>query len=346
MARALVVTSSPLFVEGGHLVIARALVQAFRDAGHEADLLITPQNRFGRQGSAYLATWLTDVSHDQAGQPVDAVVSMRYPSYAVRHPRHACWLNHTMREYYDLWPRFSAGLSRKARLKESVRRSAMHAADRYLLRRNVTRMFAQSQTIRRRLADELDVLSEVLYPPAPQRPYRCESFDPYVFAVSRLTPLKRLDLLLDALALPDANGARCVIAGEGEEQEFLLDKIRTLSLESRVTLIGRIDDATLVEHLARCRAVCFIPKAEDYGLVTAEGFASGKPVITCTDSGGPAELVRHEVNGLVTEPTAASVAGAIGRLMDDRALAERLGAAAALTSLQLSWTNTVNCLLG
>src|SRR5262245_66080050 len=103
MARALVVTSSPLFVEGGHLVIARALVQAFRDAGHESDLWITPQNRFGRQGSAYVATWLTDLARDQSGKPVDVVVSMRYPSYAVRHPKHVCWLNHTMREYYDLW---------------------------------------------------------------------------------------------------------------------------------------------------------------------------------------------------------------------------------------------------
>src|SRR5262249_35831695 len=160
---------------------ARALVLAFRDAGHEAELLVTPQNRFGRQGSAYLATWLTDVSRDQAGRPVDTVVSMRYPSYAVRHPRHVCWLNHTMREYYDLWPASSAGLSRKARLKEPLRRAGIHAADRYLLGRNVTRMFAQSQTIRRRLADELDILSEVLYPPAPQRAYRCESFEPYVF---------------------------------------------------------------------------------------------------------------------------------------------------------------------
>ena len=45
-----VVTSSPPFVEGGHLVIARSLVTALRDTGHEADLIVTPQNRFGRQG--------------------------------------------------------------------------------------------------------------------------------------------------------------------------------------------------------------------------------------------------------------------------------------------------------
>jgi hypothetical protein len=43
--RLLVVTSSPPFVEGGHLVIARELVQACRQAGHTADLVVTPQNR-------------------------------------------------------------------------------------------------------------------------------------------------------------------------------------------------------------------------------------------------------------------------------------------------------------
>ena len=48
-------------VEGGHMVIARSLAQALRDAGHTADIVVTPQNRFGRQASAYLATWLTDV---------------------------------------------------------------------------------------------------------------------------------------------------------------------------------------------------------------------------------------------------------------------------------------------
>src|SRR4051812_40966415 len=145
MSRIAVVTSSPPMIEGGHMVIARSLVQALRDAGHAADIIVTPQNRFGRQASAYLATWLTDVGSTD-GRPIDQVISLRYPSYAVRHPKHVCWLNHTMREYYDLWDRFSGGLSARGRVKERVRRSAIHAADRYLLTRNVTRLFVQSET--------------------------------------------------------------------------------------------------------------------------------------------------------------------------------------------------------
>lgn len=149
--RIAVVTSSPPMADGGHLVIARSLVQALRAAGHQADIVITPQNRFGRQGAAYLATWLTDLGTGARGS-IDQVISLRYPSYAVRHDRHVCWLNHTMREYYDLWDRFSSGLSPQGRAKERVRKALVHAADRYLLTRNVDRVFTISQTVKARLA--------------------------------------------------------------------------------------------------------------------------------------------------------------------------------------------------
>ena len=113
-------------VEGGHMVIARALVQALREAGHDADIIVTPQNRFGRQASAYLATWFTDVGMTD-GRRIDRVISLRYPSYAVRHESHVCWLNHTMREYYDLWDRFTASLGRKGRVKVLGRGDATKA---------------------------------------------------------------------------------------------------------------------------------------------------------------------------------------------------------------------------
>lgn len=340
MSRIAVVTSSPPMVEGGHLVIARSLVQALRDAGHAADIIVTPQNRFGRQASAYLATWLTDVGSAD-GHPIDQVISLRYPSYAVRHPKHVCWLNHTMREYYDLWERFTSGLGTAGRAKERMRRALVHAADRYLLNRNVSRLFVQSRTIQQRLAIWPELRSEVLYPPPPQRPYRCDEYGNYVFMVSRLTPLKRADLLLQALAQPDGSGIRAVIAGDGEERDRLGGLVASLGLSGRVTLAGRLDDAQLLDHLARCRAVCFPPLEEDYGFVTAEAFASRKAVITCRDSGGPAELVQDGVNGFVSEPTPPALSAALRRIMDDGGLAERMGAAAAAAGGKLNWAGVV-----
>jgi glycosyltransferase involved in cell wall biosynthesis len=184
-----------------------------------------------------------------------------------------------------------------------------------------------------------------MHPPPPQRAYRCEQYGDYIFAVSRLAPLKRFSLLIEALAHPDAQGIRCVIAGEGEERPVLEHAIATRGLGSRVTLIGRIADSQLVEHLARCRTVCFPPYDEDYGFVTAEAFASSKPVITCVDSGGPAELVRDGVNGWVVAPRPDAMAGALRDAMHNLPLVERFGRAGLEQASHMTWERAVRRLL-
>ena len=345
MRRIAVVTSTPLFVDGGHLVMARALVQAFRESGHEAELVLTPQNRFGQQGAAYLAAWLTDVGMGHNNRPVDQVISLRYPSYAVRHPNHVVWLNHTMREYYDQWDAFSRPLSWKGHIKEGARRRLIHAADRWLLTNNVRKVFTISRTVTARLQRWGGIPSEALHPPPPQRAYRCEQYGDYIFAVSRLAPLKRLSLLIDALATPAANGIRCVIAGEGEEHSMLEQAIASRGLASRVELIGRVDEAQLLDHLARCRAVCFPPFDEDYGFVTVEAFASRKPVITCLDSGGPAELVVDNVNGRVCAPRPDALALALQEMMESPSTAERMGANGLEQVSDMTWPKAVGRLV-
>ena len=322
------------------MVIARELQRALTDAGHDAHIMITPDHGFGRQSSAYVQTWKTDATQVD-GRPVDRVISLRYPSYAVRHPHHVCWLNHTMREYYDLWPQFSASLSPQGRLKERVRRTLIHAADRYLLTRNVTRLFVQSRTIQQRLAMWPSLRSSVLYPPAPHRPYRSEAYGPEFFFISRLNRLKRAELLIRALHNPEAAGISVVIAGEGEERPALERVTGELGLEGRVTFAGRLSDAQMLDRLARCRAVVFPPLQEDYGFVTVEAFASRRAVITCRDSGGPAELVVDGVSGFICDPTPESMARALRRLADDPALAERMGTAAFEAGARLNWGETV-----
>ena len=345
MATILVVTSSPPLVDGGHLTIARSLERALADAGHRAGLVTTPSNRFGRQASAYLANWLTDVGVTGAGEPVDQVISLRYPSFAVRHDRHVSWLNHTMREYYDLWDDFAAGLSPQGRIKESVRRQAIHWTDTYLLNACVTKVCAQSRTIQERLARWNDVRADVVLPPPPPRAYRCDGYGDFLFAPSRLTPLKRMDLVLQALAHPAARGVRCLIGGDGEERPRLSALARDLGLEGRVTFAGWLSDEALVDHYARCRAVVFVPRQEDYGFVTAEAFASGKPVITCHDSGGPLDLVRDRENGWVVAPTPAAIAAACAEAFEHAHMAERYGAAGERDVAALTWPGVVKQLV-
>jgi glycosyltransferase involved in cell wall biosynthesis len=344
MARIAVVTSAPPLMEGGHLAIARALRAALEDAGHEAGIVTTPSNRFGRQIAEYVATWLTDV-RTSGGKPIDQVITLRYPAYAVRHPVHVCWLNHTMREYYDLWDDFVSRLSPQGRVKEAVRKRLIRAADTYFLKHHVTTLFAQSRTIRDRLVRWNGVASRVLYPPPPPRPYRCDGYGNFLFFTSRLTPLKRADLVLRALAEPPAQHVSCVIAGEGDERASLQTLARELGVDDRVTFTGYLSDEALVDHLARCRAVVFVPRNEDYGFVTVEAFAARKAVITVTDSGGPAELVRHGENGLVAAPDPAALARACAEISESAGLAERLGTRAHADVAALTWAGVVGQLV-
>jgi len=339
VARIAVVTSSPPSTEGGHLVIGRALVLAAQEAGHQATLVVTPDFGFGRTLSTYWANWNASVGS------ADQVVSLRYPSYAVRHPSHVSWLNHTMREYYDLWPGFKASLSPLNRVKEGLRRTAIRSTDAWLLKHNVRRLVAQSDTIRRRIEREFGMQTEVLLPPAPQRPYRCEGYGDYVFALSRLVPLKRVELLVRALAEPQARHITAVVAGEGHSREELEALASAIGVADRIAFLGRIDEADMLTHLARCRAVCFTPLDEDYGFVTVEAFASGKAVVTCVDSGGPTELVKNGESGFVTDATPAALATALAQLSDDAALAERMGAAGATRAASMTWGAVVSRLV-
>jgi len=325
--------------------MARELVRALEEAGHSAALLVTPQNRFGRQGAAYLAAWCTDVGVAHEERKVDQVISLRFPAYAVRHDRHVVWLNHRMREYYDLWDQFAPHLSYRASIKERARRAMIHRVDRYLLTRRVQRLFVISATVQARLARWGNLSSEVLHVPAPKREYRCDEYGDYLFGVSRLTPLKRFDLVIRALAEPSAAGIRCVLAGDGREMNELARLCRHYDLESRVTLLGRIDDQTLLHHLARCRAVVFPPLNEDYGFVTVEAFSCGKPVLTCRDSGGPAELVHDGVSGFVTDSKPEALAQAMRAVMSDCTLAIRLGEAGARQAASMTWPDAVQKLL-
>jgi glycosyltransferase involved in cell wall biosynthesis len=157
--------------------------------------------------------------------------------------------------------------------------------------------------------------------------------------------LKRLDLLVEAAGLARDHSLAFKIAGEGEEEPRLRERIRDLGLEGRVELLGSVTDAQLVDHYARCRAVYFAPWNEDYGFVTLEAFRSGKAVVTATDSGGPAELVRHGENGFVSAPTAEALAADLDALGRDRGLAERLGQAARRDAEAFRWERTVEELL-
>ncbi len=343
--RIAVVTSDVPFVEGGHLTIARSTTHALNEYGYEADLILTPQNRFGRQLRAYLANRFYDIEEDGLGRAIHQVISFRFPSYAVKHPQHVCWLNHRLREYYDQWPFLYSQLGVKGRIKETMRRHLIHKLDARLLKHNVTKLYAQSQTIQKRLERWGAIRSEVLYPPPPQRDYHTESYEQFIFSVSRLQRLKRLDLFIESFKHVKNRNLKAIIIGEGPEKKNIVQRIKDHNLEGRITLLGKSTEKTVLDHFATCRAVFFAPEQEDYGFVTGEAFASRKAVITARDSGGPAELVKNGETGFVCEPNPVILAEKMDQLADDEPLAQKLGEEAFKFISQITWENTVNKLV-
>jgi glycosyltransferase involved in cell wall biosynthesis len=70
---------------------------------------------------------------------------------------------------------------------------------------------------------------------------------------------------------------------------------------------------------------------------------SGKPVLVTNDSGGAAELIEHDRDGLVVEPEAKAIAASLDQLYEDRARTRRMGEKGRekLTGMKLSWENVV-----
>jgi len=342
--RILIATSALPFAGGGNRIIAQELLRTAREAGHQSEILITPQNPYGRQCAAYLANRLTDVRMADDGKPIDALISLRYPSFALRHPRHICWLNHRMREFDDLWPQHWSELSGWGRVKGGVRRALLSRFDRQAFRR-LHRFFVLSETLRQRVRvwdDRFDPL--VLHPPAPQRNYRCDGYGDFILVLSRLEPHKRIDLALRTLShLPRAIHMK--IAGDGSVAQGLQLLTRELGLAERVEFLGSVSEEEKLTLYARCALVLFTPLHEDFGFITAEAFASAKTVVTCDDSGGPRELIQDGQNGCVTESDPCILARRIALLWEDRSQLERLGQNALEQSRLTSWEKTLHQLL-
>ncbi len=343
--RILVVTSYVPFEMGGNERLALALVRELKKRGHEADWLFTPQNRhyiFRSLMAGYLANYLTDV-REVDGKPIDRVVTIKFPSFAVRHPVQLCWFAHRQREYYDLWEEWYAYQKRiGAGRRRKIQRSILHRVDNHLLSRHVKKLYAISGNVANRLKKWGNNDAEVLYPPplSPDR-LRVEAYEPYIFSVSRLIAPKRMDLLVEAMRHVTEKNIRAVITGKGADFTRLQEMIKKHGLENRVILTGELDDEGVFTHLARCRAVFFAPRNEDYGLVTIEGMRSHKAVITCQDSGGPTELIRDGKNGYVLPPDPVAIAKRIDELANSEDLAKSLGEQAYQDSLTISWDGVV-----
>jgi glycosyltransferase involved in cell wall biosynthesis len=196
--------------------------------------------------------------------------------------------------------------------------------------------FAISETVKKRenyFPAGVDVT--VFHPPARKLPYYCETYKD-LFTVSRLTRLKRVNKLIEAMSFVESD-IKLYIAGTGPEEA----RLRAMaSNDSRIIFLGDISTEELLKRYATALAVPFIPYDEDYGLVALEAMLSSKPVITTNDAGGVKELVESGETGLVVAEDKFELAAAIDYFATSGARAEVLGVRALEKARQINWSRT------
>jgi glycosyltransferase involved in cell wall biosynthesis len=139
-----------------------------------------------------------------------------------------------------------------------------------------------------------------------------------VLFLGKLTPRKRVDVLIEAFASRLESGARLVIAGNDMGSGVALARqARALGVSDRVTFTGLLEADRRLEALADADVVVYPSADEVFGLVPLEALLVGTPVVVADDS-GCGEIIGQTGGGLVVPlGDAASLAQAIRRILDE-----------------------------
>lgn len=347
--RIAIVTVQVPFVRGGAEILAEGLIQALHQANIEAEIVSIPFKWYPPERilDHMLSCRLLDLSESN-GRSIDLVIGLKFPAYLIPHPNKVMWLVHQHRTAYDLWGTKYCDLMHSPNGIQ-VRDAIVNADNQALAEYKSIYTIAQNVSQRLKLFNQVD--STALYNP----PRNCELFysedvENYFFFPSRLTTIKRQEIVLEALALT-SNPVKVMFAGkadEGNYQTHLKNLARKLHLGNRATFLGEISEDEKIRYYAKAIGVVYPPFDEDYGYVTLEAMLASKPVVTCTDSGGSLEFVLHEKTGLVSEPTPKDLAMSMDRVWENRSWAKTIGKAAReyYDSLDITWSNVVKKLIG
>jgi D-inositol-3-phosphate glycosyltransferase len=176
---------------------------------------------------------------------------------------------------------------------------------------------------------------------------------PLVLLVGRIEPLKGIDALIRAVAMtrqqhPQLANLEAVIVGGASDQQpdqwnteqVRLDQIRhELGIAHAIKFVGARPQSQLALYHAAADVVTMPSHYESFGMAALEAMASGRPVIA-TNAGGPATIITHGVNGLLTPPdNADELAKQLAYVLHDSHTAYQLGMAARQRAERYGWSN-------
>ncbi len=329
------------FISGGATLMTQGLKNALLKVGHQVEVVTIP---FKFSPPKYIED-LMDYYKQQDfnnfnGYPIDMVIALQFPAYYVQHKNKVLWLMHQHRSVYELYDKTTA-TKEEIYLRETILQN-----DTAQLKK-IDKRFSMCQNVSNRLEKYNGITSTPIYhPPYHEEKFYCDEPYDYVFYPSRLESLKRQDLLIKAMQYTTTN-ISAIIAGTGGQKENYQNLIDSLNLANKVKLIGYISQEEKETYYARSLGVFFAPFDEDYGYITLEAMLSSKPVITCSDSGGPLEFVIDEQTGFITEPDPREIAKKLDWLYENKQQAKELGknALQSYKEKNISWDNVVHKLL-
>lgn len=200
------------------------------------------------------------------------------------------------------------------------------------------RIVANSRWVAERLRAEDVPVHSVLSNSVPSRPPRPALEDPpRVSFAGRLIWKKGVDVLVRAMVEVRRRVPECrlVIAGEGPARAALERDVADRGLAEAIEFLGHLDRDG-VERAVDGAWVHVVPSRwdEPFGLSATEGMMRGTATVV-SDAGGLAEqVVDGETGFRVPAQDSAALARAITRIVEDRPLAERLGAAGRRRALE------------
>lgn len=169
---------------------------------------------------------------------------------------------------------------------------------------------------------------------------------PVLLYVGRLSPIKGLETLLEALPRVPQRGepipALFVIGGDADEPEnghvlSLRERVAALGLEGEVRFLGPQPQEGLRLYYAAAEMTVMPSYYESFGMVALEAMACGNPVIA-SRVGGLTTTVQDGVTGyLVPEGDPLVLGDRISAILGDTDLRRRLGREAARWAAQYRW---------
>lgn len=143
--------------------------------------------------------------------------------------------------------------------------------------------------------------------------------------VGRLHPVKDVDTLLGAAAQVPA--LTLLIVGDGPERARLEAEAARLGLDGRIRFVG--ESAEVPDLLRASDAFLLSTHGEGMSNALLEGMASGLPCLASRSVGGAAQLLEGGRGELLEDGDVRAWAAAVQQLVDQPALRESMGAAAA-----------------